>query len=108
MMVIQQVIAMSKETFAQSGKTGAPPAEAEYDAVYAAVTATERGRWFLAEFASRTRKADTDVILAAIARVEGAIRAGAMPTAAPQETLQATLPREPLAAVAIATLPGHT
>ncbi len=82
-MVIQRVIAMSNEASAQSGKTDVSPAEAEYNAVYAAVTATERGRWFLAEFANRNRKADTDLILAAIARVEAAIRAGAAP-AVPQ------------------------
>ena len=69
-MVIQRVITMSDDTFTQSGNAGAPPGDAEYNAVFAAVTATERGRWFLAEFANRTRKADTDVILAAIARVE--------------------------------------
>ncbi len=82
MMVIQRVIAMSNEASAQSGKTDASPAEAEYSAVYAAVTATERGRWFLAEFANRNRKADTDLILAAIARIEAAIRAGAAPAVA--------------------------
>jgi len=53
--------------------TGAPN-EAEYDAVYAAVTATERGRWFLSEFANRNRHADTDALTGALARVEAAIR----------------------------------
>src|ERR1700730_10862921 len=53
--------------------TGAPN-EAEYDAVYAAVTATERGRWFLTEFANRNRHADTDALTGALARVEAAIR----------------------------------
>jgi hypothetical protein len=50
------------------------------------VTATERGRWFLAEFAKRNRGADTDLIMAAIARIETAIGAGAP---------QATLSRDP-------------
>jgi len=81
-MVIQRVVKMSNDTFAQSGQAAAPPNEAEYNAVYAAVTATERGRWFLAEFANRNRKADTDLILAAIARIDEAIRAGAAPRAA--------------------------
>jgi hypothetical protein len=88
-MVIQRVITMSDDTFAQSGQAGAPPGDAEYNAVFAAVTATERGRWFLAEFANRTRKADTDVILAAIARVEAAIRSGATPQAALQREVLA-------------------
>jgi hypothetical protein len=80
-MVIQQVGNMSKDTSAQSGQAAAPPNEAEYHAVYAAVTATERGRWFLAEFANRNRKADTDLVLAALARIEAAIQAGAAPQA---------------------------
>jgi hypothetical protein len=91
-MEIQQVIAMSKETLAQFGKAGAPPSEAEYNAVYAAVTATERGRWFLAEFANRSRKADTDLILAAIARIDAAIRTGAAPQAAVQAAVSAVSP----------------
>lgn len=97
-MVIQRVITMSDDTFAQSGNAGAPPGDAEYNAVFAAVTATERGRWFLAEFANRTRKADTDVILAAIARVEAAVRSGATP--------QAALQREVLAVAAAAIEPA--
>src|SRR5262249_7515032 len=40
-----------------------------------------RGRWFLAEYAKRNRHADTDAILAALARVEEAMRAA--PPAAP-------------------------
>jgi hypothetical protein len=81
-MLIQRVIKMSNDTSAQSGQAAAPPNEAEYNAVYAAVTATQRGRWFLAEFANRNRKADTDLILAAIARIDETVRAGATPQAA--------------------------
>src|SRR5580704_5832114 len=84
MVVIQQVIVMSSQTLAQSDKAAAPPNEAEYDAVYAAVTATERGRWFLKEFANRNRSADTDLIMAAIARIEAAIAGGATPRASPR------------------------
>ena len=82
MVVIQQVIVMSSQTLAQSDKAAAPPNEAEYNAVYAAVTATERGRWFLKEFADRNRSADTDLIMAAIARIEAAIAGGVAPHAA--------------------------
>jgi len=53
--------------------TGAPN-EAEYDAVYAAVMATERGRWFLTEYAIRNRQADTQALVGAVARIEAAIR----------------------------------
>ncbi len=70
---------MSNQTPVQSGQAAGPPNEAEYNAVYAAVTATERGRWFLAEYANRNRSADTDLVMAAIARIEAAIGAGASP-----------------------------
>ncbi|HUC49129.1 MAG TPA: hypothetical protein VMA30_07045 [Xanthobacteraceae bacterium] len=104
-MAIQRVIAMSKETYAQSGQADAPPGEAEYNAVYAAVTATERGRWFLAEFANRNRKADTDVILAAIARIDAAVRAGAAPPAALQREALVTTLATAAAAVEVAPAP---
>ncbi len=81
MVVIQQVIVMSSQTLVQSDKAAGPPQEAEYNVVYAAVTATERGRWFLKEFANRNRSADTDLIMAAIARIEAAIASGAAPQA---------------------------
>ena len=69
---------MSNDPLALSGITAGLPQQAEYDAVYAAVTATERGRWFLAEYASRNRQADTDLLVAAIARIEAAIRGDAV------------------------------
>ena len=47
--------------------------EADYDAIEAAVTETERGRWFLKEYARRNRHADTNTLLAAISRLEQAI-----------------------------------
>ena len=50
------------------------PDEADYDTVYAAVMATERGRRFLTEFAERNRHADTQMLVGAIARVGAAIR----------------------------------
>src|SRR5580704_18365942 len=55
---------------------------ADYDAVLAAIMATERGRRFLTEFASRNRNADTAMVVGAIARVEAAIRGEAAPQAA--------------------------
>jgi len=48
--------------------------DADYDAVYAAVTATERGRWFLAEYANRNHRTETGAVVGAIARIEAAIR----------------------------------
>jgi hypothetical protein len=79
MIGIDPGIAMSKDPLALSAVTAGPPHEAEYDAVYAAVTATERGRWFLTEFADRNREADTHLVMAALARIEAAIRGDAAP-----------------------------
>src|SRR5579864_2892912 len=45
------------------------PGEADYEAICAAVLATERGRWFLAEYARRNRQADTVELVAAIERI---------------------------------------
>ena len=72
---------MSNEPDVQSGSAAGPHNDAEYNAVYAAVTATERGRWFLAEYANRNRSADTDLVLAAIARLEAAINSGTVTAA---------------------------
>ena len=68
---------MSNDPLALSGIDVGVPQEAEYDSVYAAVTATERGRWFLTEFANRNRHADTDSLIAAIERIEAAVRSDA-------------------------------
>lgn len=68
---------MANDPLALSGIGAELPQEAEYDAVYAAVTATERGRWFLTEFASRNRHADTGSLVAALARIEAAVGADA-------------------------------
>jgi len=51
-----------------------PLTEADYEAIAEAVMETNRGRWFLAEYARRNRNADTTVLLAAIERVEATIR----------------------------------
>jgi hypothetical protein len=94
---------MSNQTLVQSGTAAGPPNEAEYNAVYAAVTATERGRWFLAEYANRNRCADTDLVIAAIARIEAAIHGEAVPQPA------AELPRErPAAATTIKPVRANT
>jgi len=57
------------------------PNEADYDTVYAAVMATERGRRFLTEYANRNRHADTQMLVGAIARVEAVIRGDPSPHA---------------------------
>src|ERR1700681_2300045 len=72
-------IAMSKDPLALPAITAGASHEAEYDAVYAAVTATERGRWFLTEFGNRNRQADTHLVIAALPRIEASIRADTPP-----------------------------
>jgi hypothetical protein len=57
------------------------PDEADYDAVYAALMATEHGRRFLTEYADRNRHADTTAIVSAIARIEATLRGEGPPRA---------------------------
>ena len=47
--------------------------ESDFEAIEFAVMETERGRWFLKEFARRNRTADTEILLDAIARLEHAV-----------------------------------
>jgi len=51
-----------------------PLSDADYEVIEAAVLETNRGRWFLAEYARRNRHADTKMLLGAIDRLEAAIR----------------------------------
>jgi chemotaxis regulatin CheY-phosphate phosphatase CheZ len=62
---------MSDEQYALSpAPSSPPPTEADYEAIFAAVMETIRGRWFLSEFARRNRHADTQMVLAAIDRLQ--------------------------------------
>ena len=70
---------MPNEASALPELLAALPDAADYDAVHAALLATEGGRRFLAEFAARNRHADTTMIVAAVARVEAAIRGEGVP-----------------------------
>ncbi|MGL4811555.1 MAG: hypothetical protein ACRCXM_07250 [Beijerinckiaceae bacterium] len=45
----------------------------DYDAIFAAVSETPRGRWFLAEYQRRNRAADTATVLDQIARLEAMV-----------------------------------
>jgi hypothetical protein len=66
---------MPDEPLALSTVSSPPAAAEDYDAIHAAVTASARGRWFLDEYARRNRSADTRLVLAAIERMERALRA---------------------------------
>jgi chemotaxis protein CheZ len=57
------------------------PDEADYDAVHAALMATERGRRFLTEYADRNRHVDTTMVVSAIARIEATLRGEGSPQA---------------------------
>jgi hypothetical protein len=61
---------MSEELFAVSTISPAPAAQSDYDSICAALMQTERGRWFLEEYAKRNRSADTRILLGAIQRIE--------------------------------------
>jgi hypothetical protein len=61
-----------------------PISEAEYKAIESAITETARGRWFLAEFARRSRTADNQVLLGAICRLEEALERACSPTREPR------------------------
>ncbi len=50
-----------------------PISEADYEAIADAVMETERGRWFLKEYARRNRNTDTQTVLNALERLEDRI-----------------------------------
>ncbi|WP_232630395.1 hypothetical protein [Methylobacterium sp. Leaf118] len=56
-----------------SSRSLTPQDASQYDQIEAAVRETERGRWFLTEYARRNRNADTDMLLGAIQRIESAV-----------------------------------
>ncbi|BBF91808.1 hypothetical protein [Blastochloris tepida] len=50
-----------------------PMSDADYQAIESAVMETARGQWFLAEYARRTRQAETDLMREALQRIEDKI-----------------------------------
>ena len=64
------------------------PTEVDYETIHDAVMETQRGRWFLHEYAKRNRNADTLVLLGAIERIEAAIRETAELRSQPQPQLR--------------------
>lgn len=58
-----------------------PLRESDYEAIEAAVMETEKGRWFLFEYARRHRSADTGVVIEAIGRLETLLRRERRPDA---------------------------
>ncbi len=56
-------------------KSGPPTrlAPSEYEAIEQAMMETERGRWFLSQFAEKNRRKDTQVVLEAISKLESTV-----------------------------------
>ncbi len=79
---------MPDDALKLSDVLAALPQEADYDVAYAALAATQQGRWFLREFADRNRHADTHMLLGALVRVEAAMRGD------PEPRIPAFLARE--------------
>jgi hypothetical protein len=67
---------MASDALAPAVRSAAP-SEEDYQTFCAALTASARGRAFLAEYARRHRGADTETLLAALARLEMLMRAQA-------------------------------
>ena len=68
---------MPNEPLALAIKPPAAPSEDDFLTLCAALSESERGRAFLAEYARRNRNADTEALLAAIGRVEARLHADA-------------------------------
>jgi hypothetical protein len=80
-----QGLHMSNEPLTLASEPEAP-SEAEYEAFYAALAESARGRAFLAEHARRSRSADTAVLLASVQRLEGLV--GSQPASAVDDERQ--------------------
>lgn len=71
---------MPSETTARAEQSqSTTPDEGDYQAFCVAVSASARGRAFLAEYARRNRNADTDQLLTAIERLQSLVMANARP-----------------------------
>ena len=66
---------------ATAGLPASDVSEDDYTALLATLSASARGRAFLAEFARRNRAAETDMLLAAMARLEAMVAAQNPPAA---------------------------
>jgi len=73
---------MSSDPVAATALPEGPPSESDYDAVYAALSATARGRSFLAEYARRSRTEDLRSVLDALAGMASATSDSAPPPGA--------------------------
>src|SRR6185312_9884957 len=72
---------MTNQAFALSpiSARASLPSEEDYDAIREAFMETARGRWFLDEYARRSRNADTSMVLDAMSRIEETLAAQRQP-----------------------------
>ncbi|MFZ0064531.1 MAG: hypothetical protein WAK90_00025 [Pseudolabrys sp.] len=75
----RQGLHMPTETTAQAEQLPNAPDEGDYQAFCDALSASARGRAFLAEYARRNRNADTEQLLAAIGRLQSLVAIPAPP-----------------------------
>jgi hypothetical protein len=85
----RQGLHMPTETTAQVEQLPNGPDEGDYQAFCDALSASARGRAFLAEYARRNRNADTEQLLAAIGRLQSLVATPA--TAQTSETIKQEL-----------------
>jgi len=79
---------MPTETTAQAGQQSDAPDEGDYQAFCEALSASARGRAFLAEYTRRNRNIDTEQLLTAIERLQSLATSNATP---PSETVKQEL-----------------
>lgn len=92
---------MSNEAQALAGPPESP-GETEYKTFLAVLSASARGRAFLAEHARRSRQAETEMLLGALARIEAMLAEQRARTAMPAPAPAATTALAAVAAKAIA------
>jgi hypothetical protein len=79
---------MPTETTARAGQQSDAPDEGDCQAFCEALSASARGRAFLAEYTRRNRNTDTEQLLAAIERLQSLVTSNATP---PSETVKQEL-----------------
>jgi hypothetical protein len=86
-----QGLHMPNESLALVRQRPDAPGEDAYQAFCATLSESARGRAFLAEYARRNRNADTELLLAALERLEALVRAHMTPAAGIRAELRALL-----------------
>jgi hypothetical protein len=83
------------------------PSEGDYQTICDALSESARGRWFLSEYARRNRSADTEVLLAALDRIEARLHTDATTLARFRDELRVLLTTIRLDRPGIAAAPSR-